>query len=160
MQFVENTYSITIIFKTYLSRFTRYQDQPALTLRFWLPHWQYINQSGFKGHTVLNLNQASYKSHNGYWTCYTGKFSTRLVNSPQFWRTHSRNLNLYNPSYLSNIQSDCQLSRQDLHLYNSTMTQAIFQAIFDSMLNQLAKISTLVVQQNHKLSFKLYSIQC
>ena len=48
---------------------------------------------------------------------------------------------------------------KDLLLYVSTRTQSIFQAIFDSMLNQLAKISARMFQREPKLSFKLYLIQ-
>ena len=47
-----------------------------------------------------------------------------------------------NPSYLSSyILFNCQLSRQDLHSYVSTRTQAIFQAIFNSLSNYQGKIS-------------------
>ena len=64
-----------------------------------------------------------------------------------------------NPSYLSSyIRFICQLSRQDLHFYVSTRTQAIFQTIFDSFANYQGKISTFVFLQEPKLSFKLYFI--
>ena len=48
---------------------------------------------------------------------------------------------------------------KDLLLYVSTRTQAIFQAIFDSMLNQLAKISAPMFQREPKLYSRLYLIQ-
>ena len=45
-------------------------------------------------------------------------------------------------SYLSsNIRFNAKSTSKDLYSYNSTRSQAIFQAIFNSMLNQLAKIS-------------------
>ena len=57
-----------------------------------------------------------------------------------------------NPSYLSSyIRFICQLSRQDLHFYVSTRTQAIFQAIFNSLYNYQGKISTCMFQQEPKL---------
>ena len=56
------------------------------------------------------------------------------------------------PSYLSSyIRFICQLSRQDLHFYVSTRTQAIFQAIFNSLYNYQGKISTRMFQQEPKL---------
>ena len=64
-----------------------------------------------------------------------------------------------NPNCLSSyIQFTFQLSRQDLHSYVSTRTQAIFQAILYSIANYQDKISTPMFQREPKLSFKLYSI--
>ena len=60
------------------------------------------------------------------------------------------------PSYLlSYIRFNCQLSRQDLRSYVSTRTQAIWQPIFDLMLNQLVKIFSCMFQWEPKLCSKL-----
>ena len=70
------------------------------------------------------------------------RLTLRLVHKPY--------LNLYfnkDPNYLSNYRFNFQL-------YVTTRTQAIFQAIFDSMLNKLAKIYACMFQQEPKLTFK------
>ena len=67
------------------------------------------------------------------------EIATQVISQPGF-----------NP-VLKDAQSKSQL--------NLTRTQALFQTILDSMLNQLTKISTCIIQRGPKLSFKLYFIQ-
>ena len=77
--------------------------------------------------------------------------------------TPSPDINSYNltktKAFFNSIQFNAKSTSKDLCSYNSTRTQASLKAIFDSMLNQLANISTRIIQRDHKLSFKLYSIR-
>ena len=126
-----NIYSITVSLEMYLSRSNRYQEQPGLTLRFWMPQrkfWTRLNSPVPKktqSQMSNRLNSLVIKPTQAI------EIATQAISqpglTPRFWRTHSPNLNSY----------------------NSTRTQAIFPAIFDLIANHLGKISTRIIQWDH-----------
>ena len=92
------------------------------------------NVSRFKPALILNrvladLNRGS-NSLNSISDCH--------LSSHDFHSYNSTTITSYLSSY---IRFNAKSTSKDLYSYNSTRSQAIFQAIFNSMLNQLAKIS-------------------